>query len=193
MANDLFEKFTVGGLTSGVGKGVNIMCMSGEIVELDQARSVWKITPDGVTTTVQGSADPGSCKLTHGCGYVEIRNYDADGTGTGNEGGVAELVLHFGDISSTPPSVTQDKGHLKVIGGWAVAGFDIGGGTVASAVVDMIAPISLKRIAHNAIHFDIGAPYEQEGGSQVSISTNTILKFSAFVIVQGGGIRGQAT
>ena len=36
MANDLFEKFTVGGLTNGVGKGVNIMCMTGEIMELDQ-------------------------------------------------------------------------------------------------------------------------------------------------------------
>ena len=78
---------------------------------------------------------------------------------------------------------------MKVLGGWAVAGFDIGSGTVGSAVVDMIAPISLKKIAHNAILFDIGAPYEQEGGTQVSITTNTILKFSAFAIVQGGGIR----
>lgn len=188
MANDLFEKFTVGGLTNGVGKGVNIMCMSGELVELDQAQSVWKVTPDGVTTTVLGGADPAHCVLTHGCGFVEIRNYDADGTGVGNEGGVAELVLHFGDIS-THSTLASEQGHLKVIGGWAVAGFDITGGTVGSAVVDMIAPISFKRVLHNAIYFDIGAPYEQEGGTQVSISGNTILKFSAFAIVQGGGIR----
>lgn len=188
MANDLFEKFTVGGLTNGVGKGVNIMCMSGEIVELDQAQSVWKVTPDGVTTTVLGTADPAHCVLTHGCGFVEIRNYDADGTGVGNEGGVAELVLHFGDIS-THSTLASEQGHLKVIGGWAVAGFDINGGTVGSAVVDMIAPISFKKVLHNAIYFDIGAPYEQEGGTQVSISGNTILKFSAFAIVQGGGIR----
>ena len=78
---------------------------------------------------------------------------------------------------------------MKVIGGWAVAGFDITGGTVGSATVDMIAPISFKKVDHNAIYFDVGAPYENEGGSQVSISGNTILKFSAFAIVQGGGIR----
>lgn len=188
MANDLFEKFTVGGLTSGVGKGVNIMCMSGEIGQLDEAQNVWKVTPDGVTTTVFGAADTSSCVLTHGCGFVEIRNYDPDGTGVGNEGGVVELVLHFGDIS-THTTLAEDRGHLKVIGGWAVAGFDITGGTVGSATVDMIAPISFKKVDHNAIYFDVGAPYENEGGSQVSILPLTILKFSAFAIVQGGGIR----
>lgn len=195
MANDLFEKFTVGGLSNGKGRGAALHALHGEITSFASAAGSvrWKVTPDNQVSVLHygglpPAPDPG-LHMFQGCGIIELNFYDPDGTGTGNEGGVAELGFHLGQ--QTDPGAGTDNvesGHVHVLGGWAVGGFDISGGTVGLASVDMIAPLTLKRVNSNEIVFDVGAPYEPESGTQVSINSATILKFSVIVVTAPDGL-----
>ena len=206
MAFDLFEKFTVGGLGNGNGRGACLMTFSGEIkltnpsVAASQAGETpprWHVSPDGVITST--NADAEALVMTHGSGVVEVRFVDLDGTGTDAEGSVGQLSFYLGSTTDPADYYTEnnsqtrrfsvDSGHAHILGGWAVAGFDISGGTVGSAAVDMIAPIGLEIMDSNKITFNIGAPYEQEGGTQIPIQhTPTILKFSAIIVTAPDGI-----
>lgn len=179
MAIDLTDAFTIGGLDPGRGNGVKILMMSGELVGLD-GNGVYSIDADG-TVTESGGGDAADLSLTHGAGKITVTNYDANGTGTGVEGAVAEIEFAFGSSA-----LSVANGGIEIIGAVANGGLDIAGGTVGSAAVDHVSPVSLQSISGNAVKFAIGAPYENEGGGQVSISAATILKFTVIAFAKGG-------
>jgi|GEM_PF-5814932 len=209
MANDIFEKFTVGGLGNGNGRGASLMCFSGQILltnpsvaasQAGQTPPRWHVSPDGVITST--NADAEALVMTHGSGVVELRFIDLDGTGTDAEGSVGQLSFYLGSTTDPDDYFTEnnattrrsvaDSGHAHVIGAWAIGGFDIGGTTydgTVNAAVDMIAPMGLDIMDSNKITFNIGAPYEQEGGTQIPIQhTPTLLKFSVIVLTASDGI-----
>jgi hypothetical protein len=186
MALDLTGAFTLGALDPGRGNGVSVLMMSGELVGLD-GTGTYAINLDGTVTASGGGADA-DLSMDFGCGQIIVTNYDADGTGAGIEGAVAEVEFVFGSSSQSNPDA--DSGGLEIIGGIGNFGVDIGSGTVGSAVVDMITPGGLQAIAGNSIKFAIGCPYEQEAGTQISISATTILKFSVIAFAKGG-VTGQ--
>ncbi len=183
MAIDLTDAFTIGGLDPGRGNGVKILMMSGELVGLD-GNGIYSIDADG-TVTESGSGEAADLSLTHGAGKITVTNYDANGTGTGVEGAVAEIEFAFGSAA-----LTVANGGIEIIGAVANGGLHIDNtspvAAVGSAVVDHLCPVSLQSISGNAVKFAIGAPYENEGGAQVSISAATILKFTVIAFAKGG-------
>jgi len=178
MALDITDAFTVGGLDLGRGNGISVLMMSGEIVGLD-GTGTYAINADGTVTGSDGGADA-DVSMTFGAGQIVVTQYDANGTGAGIEGAVAELAFNFGTAASTA--------EIEIIGGFANFGVDNTGGTVGSAVVDNIIPAGLQAMTGNTIKFAMGAPYEQEGGSQISISGTSILKFSVIAFCKGGHV-----
>ena len=179
MAIDLTDAFTLGGLDAGRGNGVKILMMSGELVGLD-GNGIYAIDADG-TVTESGGGDAADLSMTHGAGKITVTNWDPNGTGTGVEGAVAEIEFTFGTSA-----LTVANGGIEIIGAVANGGFDIGAGTVGSAVVDHVCPVSLQSISGNAVKFAIGAPYENEGGTQVSAAAASILKFTVIAFAKGG-------
>jgi hypothetical protein len=173
MALDLSGAFTIGGLDPGRGSGVKLLMMSGELVGLD-GNGTYTITADGTVTATGG--ETADLSLTQGAGQIIVSGYDATG-----EGVAANVEFVFGGSK-----LTVAAGGIEILGGIANFGWDIAGGTVGSAAVDMISPTSLKAISGNAIQFIAGAPYENEAGTQIAISPTTILKFSVLAFAQGG-------
>ena len=181
MAIDVFDAHTLGGLdNSKRGLGTQILHLAGELVGLD-ANGIYTVDADGNITASSGGADA-DLVLDDGAGcIITVTNFDANGTGQGVEGSVANVKFTFGSAVETASTMT-------LLGGYISCSFDIGSGTVGSAAVDALSFGSLAAISGNSISFEIAAPYEQEGGTQIDIAAASILKFSVLAFAKGGTI-----
>lgn len=181
MANDVFDAHTIGGLdNSKRGLGVRVMHLAGELTGMNDT-GTYTVDADGVITAADGGV-AADLVMDNGAGcIITVTDFDADGAGVGLEGAAVKVKFTFGSAVET--SETQ-----VVLGGFMSAGFDLTGGTVGSASVDALTFASLDSISGNSITFNIAAAYEQEGGTQQSLSNDAILSFSVLAFAKGGAV-----
>lgn len=181
---DTLDYCTFGGLDKGRGSGPKILLFTGELTGLDDG-GTYTISGDGAfTVTASEGGAAADLVVTHGAGEIVVTNYDANGTGAGIEGSVGELEFRFGDTDLTAAN------SLDIFGAVANIAYDIGGGTVGSAAVDALGFASLVSITGNKVKFALSAPYENEGGTQIDIAADTIVKFTIMAFAAPGGIQG---
>lgn len=177
MALDATEAYTIGGLdNSSRGLGTRIFGLSGEIVGLD-GTGTYTVSNDGVVTATGGGADA-DLVLDDGAGCIlTVTAYDADAAAATNAH--ASIKFTFGNAVATSECPIIKFAFLS--GGW-----DIAGGTVGSAAVDVGGANPLVSMVGNSVTFQLGAMAEVEGGTQIDISATSIFKFSLIAFADGG-------
>ena len=189
MAIDVFDAHTLGGLdNSKRGLGTHILHVAGELTGIDDATAaapcVYTVDADGNISASGGDssgAEAADLVMTDGAGVIiTVDNVDLDGTGVAPEGAVCTVKVSFG-------SAVETASTMEILGGYISCGFDLSG-TVGSAAVDALTFGSLSALSGNSIEFNIAAPYEQEGGTQINIAAASVLKFSIVAFAKGGTI-----
>jgi len=178
MALDKSDAYTLGGLDRGRMDGTILVAMRGEITGLD-GEGVYSINRDGVITATNGGSTS-DLTMGFGAGLITASNFRQTGTGgSGMEGSVITMDFTFGDSIETD----KDQGVIELISVVGNAGWEL---TPSTSVPDPApAPMGLTRISGNTVSFAIGAPYEQEQGSQENISSSSKLYFDIIGIAKG--------
>jgi len=148
----------------------------------------YQVNADG-TVSEEGSGHltaTGDLVMNYGAGQIEIYGSDfAQVAGTDekiNRGGVAlTMEVIFGNDFSATDSI-------NLIGAIASVGWDLGSGTVGSAVIDNVCFASVAGISGNKVTLLVGLPYENEGGTQLNIVDSSILKFCVMAVTDSNGV-----
>lgn len=197
MAQSLSDAFTIGGLDRGRMDGTVLVAMRGTIHQIDTGlECTFNVDQDGATTTVSGSPDP-ILDLQFGAGRIALLDINIAGTGGVVEGSAVSLSVTFGEsVDEQAGNSVLSTGGIEIIGVIANAGWsggDAGGGQIQRIYTHGIAPpdnttpapVGIKKIRGNTVDLNIGVPYENEGGTQLELSSLEMLNFDIIAIGKG--------
>ncbi len=195
MAQSLSDAFTIGGLDRGRMDGTILVAMRGTIHQIDDGlECAFNVDQDGATTTVSGSTDP-VLDLQFGAGRIELLDINIAGTGGVVEGSAVSLAVTFGESVDEQAGSSLSTGGIEIIGVIANAGWsggDVGGQIqriythgIAPPDNTIPAPVGIKKLRGNTVDLNIGVPYENEGGTQLELSSLEMLNFDIIAIAKG--------
>jgi len=195
LAQSLSDAFTIGGLDRGRMDGTILVAMRGTIHQIDDGlECAFNVDQDGATTTVSGSTDP-VLDLQFGAGRIELLDINIAGTGGVVEGSAVSLAVTFGESVDEQAGSSLSTGGIEIIGVIANAGWsggDVGGQIqriythgIAPPDNTIPAPVGIKKLRGNTVDLNIGVPYENEGGTQLELSSLEMLNFDIIAIAKG--------
>ena len=175
---------SVGATAIGISAGTGVALTNNDPLLVDVA---YDIGADGVVTVSRGalSAAAADLSISQGAGQIVIRGVNLDSTTAAADIERSGIALTMDVSFGTSPSSTDS---LNIIGAVGSFGWDEAGGTVGSAAVDQPVFGSIVTCAGNNVVFDVGLPYEQEGGAQREVADGSILKFCILAIAKSNGV-----